>query len=238
MVDGGFYHDLGVTYTDWEVPSALLKIPVGKSGWFDLNTDERKKISGGINLNAGNYWDGYQSGVNLWVTLKPRSNFEVSLQPNWLRMRDVSRFVGFAQDAADSSSFFVFGKQAVDQTGLDLRGTYTFSRDLTVQLYTQFFFANNEYSNLERFYPVDRFSPLGDVFNFQQFRGDFHRREFASNLILRWEYRPGSTLFLVWTQGRYNYAAGDFNLRKDFSKLFNTISDNIFLIKMNCWFNL
>ncbi|HVP35867.1 MAG TPA: DUF5916 domain-containing protein [Terriglobales bacterium] len=238
-VEGGFYSDLGVTYTDWEIPPQIMKIPVGKSGWFDLNTDERKKISGGINLNVGNYWDGYQSAVNLWVTLKPRSNLEVTLEPNWLRMLDVSRFVGFAQDVADSSSsFYVFGKQAVDQTGLDLRGIYTFSRDLTVQLYTQFFFANNEYSNLERFFPVDRFSPLGDIFNFQQFRSDFHRREFASNLIVRWEYRPGSTIYLVWTQGRYNYETGEFNLRKDFSKLFNTNSDNIFLIKMNYWFNL
>ncbi len=237
-MEGGFYHDLGVTYTDWEIPPQLLKIPVGKSAWFNLNTDQRKKVSGGINYNVGNYWDGISEAVDFSVTLKPRSNLELSLEPNWNRMRDISRFVGFAQDAADSSTFYVFGKQAVDRAGLDLRGTYTFTRDLTIQLYTQFFFATGEYSNLERFYPVDRFSPLGEIFNFQQFRGDFHRREFASNLILRWEYKPGSTLYLVWTQGRYNYEAGDFNLRKDFSKLFNTNSDNIFLIKANYWLNL
>ncbi len=201
-VGGGFYSDLGVTYTDWEVPSQLLKIPIGRSGWFNLYTDERKKVSGGIDYNLGNYWDGLSETVDLWVTLKPRSNFEVTLEPNWNHMWDISRFVGYARDASDSSSLNIFGKQRVNRAGLDLRGTYTFTRNLTIQLYTQFFLATGEYDNLERFYPVDRFSPLGNIINFSPFRGDFNRREFASNFILRWEYRPGSTLYLVLDPGK------------------------------------
>jgi hypothetical protein len=153
-------------------------------------------------------------------------------------MWGISRLVGYAQDVSDSSSLYIFGKQEVHRAGLDLRGIYTFTKNLTLQAYTQFFFAKGEYTNRNRFTPPDQFSPLGDTINFSQFRGDFHRREFASNLILRWEYRPGSTLYLVWTQGRYDYDAGDFSLRKDFSHLFSTVPDNIFLIKVNYWWNL
>ena len=239
-VGGGFYSDLGETYTDWEVPSQLLKIPTGRSVWINLNTDERKKVSGGIGLDMGNYWDGLSKSVEFWVTIKPRSNFEVTLEPNWNHMWGISRLVGYAQDASDSSSLYVFGQQEVHRAGLDLRGIYTFNKNLSLQAYTQFFFAKGEYADLERFAPTDQFTPLGDTIAFYRLpdREDFHRREFASNLILRWEYRPGSTIYLVWTQGRYNYDPGDFNLRKDFSGLFNTISDNIFLVKANYWWNL
>ncbi|MCJ7508786.1 MAG: DUF5916 domain-containing protein, partial [candidate division Zixibacteria bacterium] len=237
-VGGGFYSDLGETYTDWEVPSQLLKIPAGRSVWINLNTDERKKVSGGIDLDMGSYWDGLSKSVEFWVTIKPRSNFEVTLEPNWNHMWGISRLVGYAQDASDSSSLYIFGQQEVHRAGLDLRGIYTFTKNLSLQAYTQFFFAKGEYTNLRRFAPTDHFSPLGDIIDFSQSRPDFHRREFASNLILRWEYRPGSTIYLVWTQGRYSYDPGDFNLRKDFSGLFNTISDNIFLVKANYWWNL
>jgi hypothetical protein len=237
-VGGGFYSDLGETYTDWEVPSRLLKIPVGRSGWININTDERKKVFGGINCEIGNSWDGLSRTIVPWVTIQPRSNFELTLEPDWNHMWGISRLVGYAQDASDSSSLYIFGKQEVHRAGLDLRGIYTFTKNLTLQAYAQFFFAKGEYTNRNRFTPPDHFSPLGDIINFSQFRGDFHRREFASNLILRWEYRPGSILYLVWTQGRYYYDAGDFSLRKDFSHLFSTVPDNIFLIKVNYWWNL
>ncbi|MDH4223063.1 MAG: carbohydrate binding family 9 domain-containing protein, partial [candidate division Zixibacteria bacterium] len=238
VVEGGFYSDLGETNADWEVPSQLLKIPVGRSAWININTDDRKKVCGGINYNLGNYWDGLSSSVYLWLTIKPRSNLEVTLEPDWNHMWDISRFVGYAQDESDSSSLYIFGKQEVNRAGLGLHGTYTFSKNLSIQAYTQFFFAKGEYTDLSRFTPMYQFSPLGDTAGFSLVHGDFHRREFASNLILRWEYRPGSTLYLVWTQGRYNYDRGEFHLRKDFSHLFSTIPYNTFLIKANYWWNL
>jgi len=237
-VGGGFYSDLGETYADREVPSQILKIPVGRSGWIWANTDERKKICGGINFDMGNYWDGLSRSIDLWITMKPRSNFEVTLEPNWSHIWKVSRFVGYAQDSADLSWLYIFGEQEVSRAGLNIRETYTFNKNLSLQAYTQFFFVKGEYTDLKRFAPVDHFSPLGNIVNLSQFLGDFNRREFASNLILRWEYRPGSILYLVWTQGRYNYDPGGFDLRKDFSHLFNTISDNIFLVKANYWWNL
>jgi hypothetical protein len=71
-------------------------------------------------------------------------------------------------------------------------------------------------------------SPTG--FNFQ---------DFNSNVVLRWEYRPGSALFVVWQQGRQSAAntEGNGNVGDDFQNLFNMHPNNTFLIKLSYWFD-
>lgn len=64
-------------------------------------------------------------------------------------------------------------------------------------------------------------------FNFQQFR---------SNLLFRWEYRAGSTLYLVWSQDRTNYdPAGSFSFRNGWNKMFDLHPKNIFMVKLSYW---
>jgi hypothetical protein len=65
---------------------------------------------------------------------------------------------------------------------------------------------------------------------------DFNFQEFRSNLVVRWEYLPGSTLFFVWSQGR-NHSAydGTFSYASDIKDLFNSPANNVFLIKVSYW---
>ena len=66
-------------------------------------------------------------------------------------------------------------------------------------------------------------------FNFQQFRG---------NLVLRWEYKAGSTFYFVWAQDRTKFEpAGPFDFSKGFKRMFNIYPNNIFMIKFNYWFS-
>jgi hypothetical protein len=69
---------------------------------------------------------------------------------------------------------------------------------------------------------------------------DFRVRSLRGNSVLRWEYRPGSTLFLVWQQGRYfeDRAASEFGLRQDFGRLLRQQPDNVLILKMNYWLGL
>ena len=80
----------------------------------------------------------------------------------------------------------------------------------------------------------DRFKPFlghGDP-------GGFNFKEFRSNTVLRWEYRPGSTLFLVWAQGRQSQAiTNDFSFGRDLQNVFDTHPNNTFLVKLSYWFN-
>jgi hypothetical protein len=65
---------------------------------------------------------------------------------------------------------------------------------------------------------------------------DFNFRQLNSNAVLRWEYRPGSTLFVVWSQGRSEFTSdGRFQLRDNTSDLFRAPGTNVLLIKMSYW---
>jgi len=68
---------------------------------------------------------------------------------------------------------------------------------------------------------------------------DFNIRSLIGNAVVRWEYRPGSTIFFVWQRNQYVRAAtGDFDFNRDVSALFQTPSENRFIIKVNYWLGL
>lgn len=68
---------------------------------------------------------------------------------------------------------------------------------------------------------------------------DFNFRQFRSNLVVRWEYSPGSTVFLVWSQGRTsNASTGIFSYGNDMKDMFNIVPHNVFLVKFSYWFSL
>ena len=66
---------------------------------------------------------------------------------------------------------------------------------------------------------------------------DFSFRQFRSNLVARWEWKPGSSLYVVWSQGRTAEAAWDGVLPLQLESLWNTPSDDVFLVKFSYWFS-
>src|SRR2546429_3297394 len=130
----------------------------------------------------------------------------------------------------------------LNQKTLSLTGRvdYTITPDLTLQVYAQPFVSKGNYSNAPELAAPraaaydDRCKPytgtLQSGFNFKQFN---------SNVVLRWEYRPGSTLFVVWTQGRRDFlgATGPRSLAGDFGDLFTLHPNNTFLVKASYWLN-
>lgn len=65
---------------------------------------------------------------------------------------------------------------------------------------------------------------------------NFNISSLRGNAVLRWEYRPGSTLFFVWTQQRSAVAPfGDFDVSRDADQLFGAHPDNVFLVKVSYW---
>src|SRR6266705_570410 len=129
----------------------------------------------------------------------------------------------------------------LDQKEVSLTGRvdYTLSTTLTLQLYAQPFVSKGTYSN-----PRELADPNAVAFDdrYQPFAfapGGFNDKEFNSTTVLRWEYRPGSTLFVVWTQGRGDYVSlqGARSLRGDFQDLFGLHPNNTFLVKASYWIN-
>ena len=68
---------------------------------------------------------------------------------------------------------------------------------------------------------------------------DFNFRSLLGNAVVRWEYRPGSTVFLVWQRQQSAFApVGDFNLDRDLTALWGIPADNVFIVKFNYWLSL
>ncbi len=92
----------------------------------------------------------------------------------------------------------VFGKRNSGYLDFTLRGAVTFTSTLSVQLYTQLFLAKGKYDDFSLLVNPDRLEPFGQYPK----QIDFAYQNLHSNLVMRWEYRPGSTIFLVWSHGR------------------------------------
>jgi hypothetical protein len=69
---------------------------------------------------------------------------------------------------------------------------------------------------------------------------DFRVRSLRGNAVLRWEYRPGSTVYLVWQQGRYfeDRAASEFGVGREFGKLLTQDPENVLILKLNYWLSM
>ena len=120
------------------------------------------------------------------------------------------------------------------------RISYTMKPTLSLQLYAEPFVSAGDYSAFKELMngrrPVygDRYSPFAYAEN-----PDFNYRSFRTTNVLRWEYKPGSTLFVVWQQAREGIASltGHFASASDFHDMFAAAGRNVFLVKFAYWLN-
>ena len=233
------------------------------NGWAGLNTDSRKTVRFGLNANWGLELgtEGRRLSLGPSVTIQPTDAAEISLRPRMTWNRDVSQYVTTAAD--DGGTHYLFGHLEQRTASLTTRVNYTFSPDLSLQLYAQPFISAGDYSTFRevrdprasefgsRFrtyadgavsedggtYSVDRDGDGEPEFEFGD--PDFNIRQLRSNLVLRWEYMPGSRVFLVWSQDRSGFAPdGSFRLGRDLDALFGAEGRNVFQVKIEHWLGL
>ena len=133
----------------------------------------------------------------------------------------------------------IFAQRTVSQWDLTTRGSFVFARDLTLQYYLQVFFAKGKFENTQRMISNDTFAPY--VFSTPTASNppDFSNLSLQSNVVLRWEYLPGSTLYLVWSQarrGQQGLYSTPFS--EDISDTFSLPADNVLMLKVSYWFSI
>jgi hypothetical protein len=161
---------------------------------------------------------------------------------------------------------YVFGRLEQKTFSMDTRVNMTFTPNLTLEMFAQPFLASGKYTKFKEFaeaksrhmnefgrdngstvqtntdpqtgditYTIDPDGP-GAAQSFTIDNPDFNLRSLRGTGVLRWEYRPGSTLYFVWTQQRDGSDQfGDFNFSRDRSALFRDRPTNIFQIKGTYW---
>src|SRR5262249_54529079 len=162
-------------------------------------------------------WQGYALNLSESVVYRPSGAFEISLAPTLDRVTGDWRWVISDRDckllptlnnlSSDGSRTYCFGLQNVTAPGVVLRTLFTFTPTMTLQTYAQLFFSSVRYGELRETTRFDRkpylyFADLAPSENGNP--SDFDTRDAILNLnvVFRWEYRPGSSLYLVYTRSQ------------------------------------
>jgi hypothetical protein len=209
--------------------------------WSWFNTDNRRHVSANVFLGAG------RNGVGSWfaeqeisLTFRPISPLTITSGVRINRAVNDTQWTGLVTDTTDH---YTFGR--IDQTTVSLaqRLNYTVTPNLSLQLYAEPFVSGGDYSafkELANGRAVDysqRYTPYTyDI----AANGDpnFNVKSFRTTNVLRWEYKPGSTLFVVWQQARENDAVpGGFQFGRDVHAIFGVPPKNVFLVKLAYWVN-
>lgn len=137
----------------------------------------------------------------------------------------------------------VFGRRDTGSLDLTLRSTITFTPFLSLQTYGQLFLARGRFDEFQISQNKDNLAEFAPYPK----RSDFTLNSLQSNIVLRWEYRPGSTVFLVWSHGRNErdqmnplapQASSPYNrpIGERLGDTFDIFPENAFLVKVNYTF--
>ncbi len=183
----------------------LYKRPPSNQLWFYSRTDNRKPVTIAVRYVKGERGHGSRDRTyELPLTFRAGYQTEITFTPSYRKTRGMVGWVtnqtGILEPDVRTS---VFGRRDVDQVNTTVRLTHTFNPDLTLQGYVQYFWVRGEYYDFMKLEDSGKLSELPVEYDKSTYRNpDFNRSDFNVNLILRYEYRPGSTIFLVWTHSR------------------------------------
>lgn len=243
-----------VKRTGFEVASVQVSTDARSSAVFDVMVQAARGI--GDDTRALTFQPG--------LALKPAANVFIQLSPTYSRDQTSEQYVTAVDDPTATAFYgkrYVFAFIETTTLSLTARINWTFTPDLTLQLYAQPFLASGDYSSYREFarpralekqvygqdigtisydeessdYTVDP-DGEGPVEAFTFSNPDFTTGALRGTAVLRWEYRSGSTLFFVWTQERAGLdPVGEF----DFGRARRTMLDqrplNVFQIKATYW---
>lgn len=233
-----------------------LVYPGSISGFVSLGSDDRKKLSATAQPRWRRGFSGYysSSGLDLHLRYRPFDALSMVLAPGISKSRNDLQYV--TTEKAENENRYIVGTINQTVARLTVRMTYMLTPNLSLQYWGQPFGSSGQYSEFktitngraadyhQRFLPFPATSLIPNeneilidenhdgAADLSFGRPDFNFGEFRSNMVLRWEYIPGSTVFLVWTQqvtGNFSDEAGAVIRKYRFD--FDNTPHNIFLLK-------
>ncbi len=242
--------------------------PVGWELDYNFSSDSRNSVV--VSAYGSSYiGDGgrqFQNEIDL--DYKPVPNIELTVGPSFNRYVTQAQWVGSYVDPtalATYGSRYVFADMEQKTISANIRLNWTFSPELSLQVFAQPLISSGLYRNLKQLLQPRTFNfgyygrdgstvslqkdPTGAVIGYELdadgsgpsapyvfSNPDFSFKSLRGNAVLRWEYRPGSALYLVWTQNRSdNENFGDFEFNHSLTRLWDAKPDNIFMLKFTYW---
>ncbi len=214
--------------------------PAANRATIFVSSDVRNPVTGELQLfGERSDFGGSSWQAALTLGLKSSSRWNLSIGPTVTQTKAPAQYVATIPDATYDATYgarYVFAPIDQHEVGLETRLNVTFTPALSLQTYIQPLISSVDYGDA-----VQLMRPKS--FDLEPYGGavpdlDFNVRSLRGNAVLRWEWRPGSTMYLAWQQSRQDLAeVGDFALGRDRRALFDTRPDNIFLVKVDYWLN-
>ena len=263
-IQSDIYHERNRISTHLLRGGPAMRLPDQSSIYFGTFTDYRKRIQFYIDLSKTFYNDKVSYGWRIYpgAYIRATDKLSISFNPGYIFNRDNWQYI-YVEDISGTAPY-VLGLIDQKTMNLTIRLDYYITPDLSIQYYGAPFISAGHYSDFKRVTNpkaadlYDRYSTIeesmmqvdsetGDIevdddedgiIDYRIGNPDFNFMAFQSNLVLRWEYKPGSTFYLVWTHNRSGSTTnGEFNFSNDLKELFDISPYNVFLVKFNHWFS-
>jgi hypothetical protein len=209
----------------------------------NVNGDNRRAIVPqlGWAVSAGDADRSWERSGSVGADFRMSSRFSTTLSVAASKRVDNQQWIANYGHYLSDTTHYTFAKLAQTTVSMTARASFTATPLLSFQFYAQPFMSAGSYADWRelaapRASSYDaRFTP----YRTDAAPGGFNFKQFNSNAVVRWEYRPGSTLFLVWQQGRIQDALnrGTFEFERDYRDLFRAHPINTFLLKATYFFN-
>ncbi len=240
----------------WGGPALLLPAILNFSAFTE--TDSRKKIM--LRASTSHYFgeQGYYNShrYSLEITYKPLNTLLFSLIPLYNTGFNQLQYV--AEVATGDEPRYIMASLNRQVFELSMRVNVSLTPELSIQYYAQPFIFAGKYSDYKRITDprnssfTERYHVFGsseisynsewDAYivdedgngesDYGFYKPDFHFLQYRSNMVFRWEYRTGSSIYLVWSQGRTGIAAnGEMDFDKYVSELYKVEPRNDFMLK-------
>jgi hypothetical protein len=179
---------------------------------------------------------GWDRSVEPEVRLQASDRLQVSLATSYRRAQTVAQWITNRDVDQDGRIDHVYGRLRRGVVDVTARATYGFSRDTTLEVFLQPFVASGDYTDIRRL-------ARPSSFEFQPvtlpFDPDFNRKSLRGNVVMRWEWARGSTLFFVWNISTLDLARpGVFTPVRDLGSAFGADGTHVFMVKMTYWLGL
>jgi hypothetical protein len=192
------------------------------------------------------------------INYRPFNSLSIEIEPEFTISKNQLQYVDEAWQIGEGERY-LFGTIHQKTFNVTIQVDYSITPDLSIQYYGSPFVSGGRYNDYKyitephadlaenRFHTylnneilfhetIEEYEineqPGSNPYYFG--KPDFNFRQFRSNMVLRWEYVPGSILFLVWSQGKTDDVSdGTFDLDNDFKELFKTRGRDVFLVKLS-----
>jgi hypothetical protein len=236
-----------------------MKLPGGTSASLSVGTNPRKKLSFEVDgfMYVARENSSRRYGIDFDISYKPISNISLALYPEFSVQQSQLQYV--SQQEPGEEKRYIFGSIDRNTFSMSVRMDLILTPELTIQFWGQPFIASGKYDEFKyitdphadkfadrfrsyasneisydeanRYYQVNE-AGSGLSYGFDD--PDFNVKEFLSNLVFRWEYRPGSFLYLVWSQTRSGHDPwGHFKFGEDFLDMWDAHPTNVVMLKLS-----